>query len=90
MIYQYFHAGFTYEEIIALQRGIMELKSVFVLCIDYYDSKNVYRKSVQDPVPVAVSFIQLESQGNGSYIGYRAMQQRCINNRLNVSRAVVT
>ena len=57
--------------------------------IDYYETKNRYRKSIQGLVPVIVSFIQFESQGSGSCIGYCAMQQRCINNRLNVSRAVV-
>ena len=45
----------------------MELKSVFVLYIDYCERKSS-QKRIQGPVPDIVSFIQ----GIGSRIGYRS------------------
>ena len=67
----------------------MERRSVFEPYIDYYGRKKLYRKGIQSPVPDIVSFIQHKLQGRGSCIGYRAMQQRCIKNQLNVSQAIV-
>ena len=57
----------------------MELRSVFVLYLDYYKNKSS-QKRVQNPVPDIVPFIQHELQGKGSFFGYRAMQQRYIKN----------
>ena len=67
----------------------MELRSFFVLYLDYYERKSL-QKRAQSPVPDIVSFIQHELQESGSLIGYRAMQQRCIKNWMNVSRSVVS
>ena len=46
----------------------MELKSLFVLYIDYCESKSS-QKRVQSHVPAIVSFVQHELQGIGSCIG---------------------
>ena len=67
----------------------MESRSAFALYIDYYERKSS-QKRVQSDVPAMVSFIQNEFQGCGSFIGYRAMQQRNIKNWVNVSLSVVS
>ena len=86
MIDQYIHA-FKYEEIIAqLQRCHGD--EVNLLSLHRLQRKqNFYINGIQSPVPDLVSFILHELQGSGSCIGHRAIQQRCIKNRLNASRA---
>ena len=86
-VIQYFHAGFKYKEIILerCHRKKVSLRTLHRLL----RQQNLYRKGIQSPVPDIVSFIQHELQGSGSCIGCRAMQQRCIKNRLNVSRTIV-
>ena len=86
---QYFHAGFKYKEIIALLKRCHGKKVSLRTLHRLLRQQNLYRKGIQSPVPDIVSFIQHELQGSGSCIGYRAMQQRCIKNQLNVSRGLV-
>ena len=85
---QYFHAGFKYKEIIALLEKCHRKVSLRILH-RLLRQQNLYRKGIQSPVPGIVSFIHHKLQGSGSRIGYRAMQQRCIKNQLNVSPGVV-
>ena len=89
MVEQYFHAGFKYKEIIAILERCHRKKFSLRTLHRLLRQQNLYRKGIQSPVPDIVSFIQHELQGSGSCIGYRAMQQRCIKNRLNVSRTIV-
>ena len=86
---QYFHAGFKYKEIIALLKRCHGKKVSLRTLHRLLRQQNLYRKGIQSPVPDIVSFNQHELQGSGSCIGYRAMQQRCIKNQLNVSRGIV-
>ena len=85
---QYFHAGFKYKEIIALLEKCHRKVSLRILH-RLLRQQNLYRKGIQSPVLDIVYFIQHDLQGSGSCIGYRALQQRCIKNQLNVSRGIV-
>ena len=86
---QYFHAGFKYKEIISLLERCHRKKVSLRTLHRLLRQQNLYRKVIQSLVPDIVSFIQHELQGSGSCIGYRAMQQRCIKNQLNVLRGIV-
>ena len=57
----------------------MELRSPFLLYIEYYESKSS-QKRIQSPATDIVSFIQYGLQGIGSRIEYRAVKQRCTKN----------
>ena len=83
------HDGFKYKEIIAILERCHRKKVSLRTLHRLLRQQNLYRKGIQSPVPDIVSFIQHELQGSGSCIGYCAMQQRCIKNRLNVSRTIV-
>ena len=89
LVSDYFHDGFKYKEILSLlevRHGVeISLRTLHRLL----RKNSLYRKGVQSSAVEIVSFIQNELQGSGSCIGYRAMQQRCINNKLSVSQAVV-
>ena len=89
IVEQYFHAGFKYKETIAILERCHRKKVNLRTLHRLLRQQNIYRKGIQNPLPDIVSFIQHELQGSGSCIGYRAMQQRCIKNRLNVSRTTV-
>ena len=86
---QYFHAGFKYKEIISLLERCHRKKVSLRTLHRLLRQQNLYRKVIQSLVPDIVSFIQNELQGSDSCIGYRAMQQRCIKNQLNVLRGIV-
>ena len=65
---QYFHAGFTYKEIIALLERYHRKKVSLRTLHRLLRQQNLYRKGIQSPVADIVSFIQHELQGSGSCI----------------------
>ena len=89
IVEQYFHVGFKYKEIISLLERCHRKKVSLRTLHRLLRQQNLYRKVIQSLVPDIVSFIQNELQGSDSCIGYRAMQQRCIKNQLNVLRGIV-
>ena len=90
MIYQYFHTGFRYEKIIALLERYHGVEVSLCILHQLLRKEKSLQKRYTGSCTSLVSFIQLESQGSGSCIGYLAMQQKYINNSLNGLRAVVT
>ena len=90
MIYQYFHTGFKYEKIIALLERYHGVEVSLCILHQLLRKEKSLQKRYTGSCTSLVSFIQLESQGSGSCIGYLAMQQKYINNSLNGLRAVVT
>ena len=65
---QYFHAGFKYEEIIALLERCHRKKVSLRILHRLLRQQNHYIKDVQSPVPDIVSSIQHELQRKGSCI----------------------
>ena len=66
----------------------MELRSVFVLYIDYCKRKSL-QKRVQSPVLDILSSVKHKLQASSSCNRYLEMQQRCIKNWMNASPEVV-
>ena len=87
---QYFHADFKYKEIAALLERCLRKKASLWTLHWLLRQQNLCRKGIQSLVSDIVSFIQHKLQGSGSYIGYCAMQQRCMKNQLNVWQAIIS
>ena len=68
MVEQYFHAGFTYKEIIAILERCHIKKVSLRTLYRLLRQPNLYRKGIQSPAPDIVSFIQHELQGSGWFM----------------------